>query len=205
MQQFFLVLFYFYDMIDMKIHAYSIILFLVHFFITLFILTFYYCFYLQAIEAVVALVSLKENEIENKNGTGNGNEDEHETSYLIKSAKIKSNENPSFIDSKIVNNIEITGHFGVFNSQNIITTNTEITNISDSTNSTNLLKKKNNENEKLNFEDRKNTFLMYKKGFFDCTNHLQLCENGLLKLQIMTMSQIADMKAVIHEPEILQK
>lgn len=160
---------------------------------------------MQAIEAVVALVSLKENENESKIGTGNGNENEHETSYLIKSSKIKSNENPSFIESKTVNNIEITGHFGVFNSQNIITTNTEITNISDSTNSTNLLKKKNNENEKLNFEDRKNTFLMYKKGFFDCTNHLQLCENGLLKLQIMTMSQIADMKAVIHEPEILQK
>ena len=159
----------------------------------------------QAIEAVVALVSLKENENENKNINENENENEHETLYLIKSSKIKSNDNASFTESKVVNKIEINGHFGVFNSQNIITTNTEITNISDSTNSTNLLKKKNKENDKLNFEDRKNTFLMYKKGFFDCNNHLQLCENGLLKLQVMTMSQIADMKAVIHEPEILQK
>lgn len=173
----------------------------------MFIFLFSYYFYFQAIEAVVALVSLKENENENKNVTENENENENErdTSYLIKSSKIKSNENSSFTESKIVNNIEINGHFGVFNSQNIITTNTEITNISDSTNSTNLLKKKNKENDKLNFEDRKNTFLMYKKGFFDCNNHLQLCENGLHKLQVMTMSQIADMKAVIHEPEILQK
>jgi hypothetical protein len=155
----------------------------------------------QAIEAVVALVNLIEIGDEDDD-----NDNENESSYLIKNKITKSNEIPYFINPKNAANNESNDNFGVFKSKYKTVTDTLKTNTTKdlNNNNTNNINTDNNI-ENLNFEDRRNTFLLYKKGFYDCNHHLKLCEAGLCRLQLMSVSQIADMKAVIHEPEILQK
>jgi hypothetical protein len=143
---------------------------------------------------------LKENEDEDDI------ENENESSYLIQNKITKSNEIPYFINPKNAANNEINDNFVVFKSKYKTVTDTLKTSTTIKLNS-NISNNKNNDNniENLNFADRRNTFSSYKKGFFDCNNHLKLCEAGLIRLQLMSVSQIADMKAVIHEPEILHK
>ena len=119
------------------------------------------------------------NSIGNENDMENGNIVKKENHEKMKNVDEKNNKNDNDDSDDFIININ-TDKNSNKNDNNNNNKNTSIINIDDNS-------------------------ILYNLKFLQCSSHLLTCDIALRRLQTFTASQSANMKLVIHEPEILQK